>query len=186
MTAPTFAVLAGSPLAAPKLASVCSIPGHSNRRACCAPCSSLVHRRGPTPACQQTDPSNRCARTSSSPTPWSNPHSARGSADAPSHAISCPGAFRTPAASARAASRHRRRPKTCTTTDVRCSKQRPISWHSRAGGGAVHSIKSGHSINSLATGPIFSILAGNTLPIVSYSSQKKECWLTNLSEDRST
>ena len=42
---PDIAILAGSPPVAPKLASVCSIPGHSHRRACCAPCGSLVHRR---------------------------------------------------------------------------------------------------------------------------------------------
>ena len=51
------------------------------------------------------------------PAPRSNPHSARCLVGAKLPATSCLGAFRTPAARVRGASRHCRRPKTCTGAD---------------------------------------------------------------------
>ena len=50
-------------------------------------------------------------------TPLLNPHRASRTAGALPTAISCLGAFRTPAASACTDDRHRRRPKTCTKPD---------------------------------------------------------------------
>ena len=67
---------------------------------------------------QKADRHKRSAPTSSSHTPWPNPHSACGTAAAPLPAISCLGAFRTPAARARGEARHCRRPKTCTGRDI--------------------------------------------------------------------
>jgi hypothetical protein len=47
-----------------------------------------------------------------------NPHSARRTAAAPPTAISCLGAFPTPATTARQCLRYRQRPKTCTGRDI--------------------------------------------------------------------
>jgi hypothetical protein len=69
------------------------------------------------------DHAGRLARTSRPPSPparKSNSHSARGTAGAKLPATSCLGAFWTPAARARGATRHCRRPKTCTEADVSC------------------------------------------------------------------
>ena len=73
---------------------------------------------------QKADRHKRSAPTSSSHTPWPNPHSACGTAAAPLPAISCLGAFRPPAARARGEVRHCRQPKTCTGAD--------LAAHSRA------------------------------------------------------
>src|SRR4029077_20842737 len=54
-------------------------------------------------------------------TPLLNPHRASRTAGALPTAISCLGAFRTPAASACTDDRHRRRPKTCTLAEVTSS-----------------------------------------------------------------
>jgi hypothetical protein len=60
-------------------------------------------------------------------TPPLNPHRASRTAGALPTAISCLGAFRTPAASACADDRHRRRPKTCTFSDSCTATMVPIA-----------------------------------------------------------
>ena len=79
-----------------------------------ATCRPLVHPDALILALQQTDRGNRSCPTSSSPAPRLNPHSARRTAAEPPTAISCLGAFPTPAARACGLIRNCRRPKTCT------------------------------------------------------------------------
>ena len=114
MTVLTLALLAGSQPAAPRLAPVHQIGPQSRRQSPRTPCAPLVRTDALTLTWQKADRHKRSAPTSSSHTPWPNPHSACGTAAAPLPAISCLGAFRPPAARARGEVRHCRQPKTCT------------------------------------------------------------------------
>ena len=116
MTVLTLALLAGSQPAAPRLAPVHQIGPQSRRQSPHTPCAPLVRTDALTVTWQKADRYKRSAPTSSSHTPWPNPHSACGTAAAPLPAISCLGAFRPPAARARGEVRHCRQPKTCTRT----------------------------------------------------------------------
>ena len=118
MTVLTLALLAGSQPAAPRLAPVHQIGPQSRRQSPHTPCASLVRTDALTLTWQKADRHKRSAPTSSSHTPWPNPHSACGTAAAPLPAISCLGAFRPPAARARGEVRHCRQPKTCTQPAV--------------------------------------------------------------------
>jgi hypothetical protein len=118
MTVLTLALLAGSQPAAPRLAPVHQIGPQSRRQSPHTPCAPLVRTDALTLTWQKADRHKRSAPTSSSHTPWPNPHSACGTAAAPLPAISCLGAFRPPAARARGEVRHCRQPKTCTTVDI--------------------------------------------------------------------
>jgi hypothetical protein len=118
MTVLTLALLAGSQPAAPRLAPVHQIGPQSRRQSPHTPCAPLVRTDALTLTWQKADRYKRSAPTSSSHTPWPNPHSACGTAAAPLPAISCLGAFRPPAARARGEVRHCRQPKTCTTSDI--------------------------------------------------------------------
>ena len=118
MTVLTLALLAGSQPAAPRLAPVHQIGPQSRRQSPHTPCAPLVRTDALTLTWQKADRHKRSARTSSSHTPWPNPHSACGTAAAPLPAISCLGAFRPPAARARGEVRHCRQPKTCTIAAV--------------------------------------------------------------------
>jgi len=118
MTVLTLALLAGSQPAAPRLAPVHQIGPQSRRQSPHTPCAPLVRTDALTLTLQKADRHKRSAQTSSSHTPWPNPHSACGTAAAPLPAISCLGAFRPPAARARGEVRHCRQPKTCTTPDI--------------------------------------------------------------------
>src|SRR6195256_4240232 len=118
MTVLTLALLAGSQSAAPRLAPVHQIGPQSRRQSPHTPCASLVRTDALTLTWQKADRHKRSAPTSSSHTPWPNPHSACGTAAAPLPAISCLGAFRPPAARARGEVRHCRQPKTCTIPEV--------------------------------------------------------------------
>ena len=118
MTVLTLALLAGSQPAAPRLAPVHQIGPQSRRQSPHTPCAPLVRTDALTLTWQKADRHKRSAPTSSSLTPWPNPHSACGTAAAPLPAISCLGAFRPPAARARGEVRHCRQPKTCTTTVI--------------------------------------------------------------------
>jgi len=117
MTVLTLALLAGSQPAAPRLAPVHQIGPQSRRQSPHTPCAPLVRTDALTLTWQKADRHKRSAQTSSSHTPWPNPHSACGTAAAPLPAISCLGAFRPPAARARGEVRHCRQPKTCTLAD---------------------------------------------------------------------
>ena len=117
MTVLTLALLAGSQPAAPRLAPVHQIGPQSRRQSPHTPCAPLVRTDALTLTWQKADRHKRSAPTSSSHTPWPNPHSACGTAAAPLPAISCLGAFRPPAARARGEVRHCRQPKTCTCVD---------------------------------------------------------------------
>ena len=117
MTVLTLALLAGSQPAAPRLAPVHQIGPQSRRQSPHTPCAPLVRTDALTLTWQKADRYKRSAPTSSSHTPWPNPHSACGTAAAPLPAISCLGAFRPPAARARGEVRHCRQPKTCTNSD---------------------------------------------------------------------
>jgi hypothetical protein len=117
MTVLTLALLAGSQPAAPRLAPVHQIGPQSRRQSPHTPCAPLVRTDALTLTWQKADRHKRSAPTSSSHTPWPNPHSACGTAAAPLPAISCLGAFRPPAARARGEGRHCRQPKTCTNPD---------------------------------------------------------------------
>ena len=133
MTVLTLALLAGSHPAAPRLAPVHQIGPQSRRQSPHTPCAPLVRTDALTLTWQKADRHKRSAQTSSSHTPWPNPHSACGTAAAPLPAISCLGAFRPPAARARGEVRHCRQPKTCTKAAVsRCSKLRYYSITSSA------------------------------------------------------
>ena len=133
MTVLTLALLAGSQPAAPRLAPVHQIGPQSRRQSPHTPCAPLVRTDALTVTWQKADRYKRSAPTSSSHTPWPNPHSACGTAAAPLPAISCLGAFRPPAARARGEVRHCRQPKTCTKPAVsRCSKQARYSITSSA------------------------------------------------------
>ena len=118
MTVLTLALLAGSQPAAPRLAPVHQIGPQSRRQSPHTPCAPLVRTDALTLTWQKADRHKRSAQTSSSHTPWPNPHSACGTAAAPLPAISCLGAFRPPAARARGEVRHCRQPKTCTNPDI--------------------------------------------------------------------
>jgi hypothetical protein len=118
MTVLTLALLAGSQPAAPRLAPVHQIGPQSRRQSPHTPCAPLVRTDALTLTWQKADRHKRSAPTSSSHTPWPNPHSACGTAAAPLPAISCLGAFRPPAARARGEVRHCRQPKTCTIADA--------------------------------------------------------------------
>src|ERR1700710_3068414 len=118
MTVLTLALLAGSQPAAPRLAPVHQIGPQSRRQSPHTPCAPLVRTDALTLTWQKADRHKRSAPTSSSHTPWPNPHSACGTAAAPLPAISCLGAFRPPAARARGEVRHCRQPKTCTIGDT--------------------------------------------------------------------
>ena len=118
MTVLTLALLAGSQPAAPRLAPVHQIGPQSRRQSPHTPCAPLVRTDALTLTWQKADRHKRSAPTSSSHTPWPNPHSACGTAAAPLPAISCLGAFRPPAARARGEVRHCRQPKTCTEGDI--------------------------------------------------------------------
>ena len=118
MTVLTLALLAGSQPAAPRLAPVHQIGPQSRRQSPHTPCAPLVRTDALTLTWQKADRHKRSAPTSSSHTPWPNPHSACGTAAAPLPAISCLGAFRPPAARARGEVRHCRQPKTCTQADI--------------------------------------------------------------------
>ena len=119
MTVLTLALLAGSQPAAPRLAPVHQIGPQSRRQSPHTPCAPLVRTDALTVTWQKADRHKRSAPTSSSHTPWPNPHSACGTAAAPLPAISCLGAFRPPAARARGEVRHCRQPKTCTGGEIR-------------------------------------------------------------------
>src|ERR1700694_5128109 len=118
MTVLTLALLAGSQPAAPRLAPVHQIGPQSRRQSPHTPCAPLVRTDALTLTWQKADRHKRSAPTSSSHTPWPNPHSACGTAAAPLPAISCLGAFRPPAARARGEVRPCGQPKTCTTTVI--------------------------------------------------------------------
>ena len=126
MTVLTLALLAGSQPAAPRLAPVHQIGPQSRRQSPHTPCAPLVRTDALTLTLQKADRHKRSAPTSSSHTPWPNPHSACGTAAAPLPAISCLGAFRPPAARARGEVRHCRQPKTCTRADIQCA--RAVHW----------------------------------------------------------
>ena len=100
-TAVTSAILAGSQPAAPTLASVCSIHQQSRDQSCRATPRTLVHTDARAYAWQKPDHRNRSGPVFSSPSPRQNPHSARCTISALPPAISCLGASRTPAATAR-------------------------------------------------------------------------------------
>jgi len=117
MTVLTLALLASSQPAAPRLAPVHQIGPQSRRQSPHTPCAPLVRTDALTLTWQKADRHKRSAPTSSSHTPWPNPHSACGTAAAPLPAISCLGAFRPPAARARGEVRHCRQPKTCTKAE---------------------------------------------------------------------
>src|SRR6476659_6341229 len=93
MTVLTLALLAGSQPAAPRLAPVHQIGPQSRRQSPHTPCAPLVRTDALTLTWQKADRHKRSAPTSSSHTPWPNPHSACGTAAAPLPAISCLGAF---------------------------------------------------------------------------------------------
>ena len=134
MTVLTLALLAGSQPAAPRLAPVHQIGPQSRRQSPHTPCAPLVRTDALTLTWQKADRHKRSAPTSSSHTPWPNPHSACGTAAAPLPAISCLGAFRPPAARARGEVRHCRQPKTCTQPAVSSrSKTAPIRSPRRRG-----------------------------------------------------
>ena len=135
MTVLTLALLAGSQPAAPRLAPVHQIGPQSRRQSPHTPCAPLVRTDALTLTWQKADRHKRSAPTSSSHTPWPNPHSACGTAAAPLPAISCLGAFRPPAARARGEVRHCRQPKTCTKPAVamqQCRAAHSITSSARA------------------------------------------------------
>src|SRR5271154_1634765 len=118
MTAPKLAIHAGSLPAAPTIVPVCQIGPHSHRQSGRAPsdpsvCANTYHRPP-----SQSDRVDRSRPTSFRPTPRPIPHSAGCTLRALPTAISCLGAFRTPAAGARGWHRGCRHPKTCTMADV--------------------------------------------------------------------
>src|SRR5258707_15680613 len=113
MTVLTLALLVSSQPAAPRLAPVHQIGPQSRRQSPHTPCASLVRTDALTLTWQKADRHKRSAPTSSSHTPWPNPHSACGTAAAPLPAISCLGAFRPPAARARGEVRHCRQKLPC-------------------------------------------------------------------------
>ena len=87
------------------------------RQTCPAPSAPLIHPSAqPHPAPIATLP-DRFGPTLPSPSQRPNPHRARCTATAQPTAISCLGAFRTPAAPARGEPRRCRHPKTCTCVD---------------------------------------------------------------------
>ncbi len=132
MTVLTLALLAGSQPAAPRLAPVHQIGPQSRRQSPHTPCAPLVRTDALTLTWQKADRHKRSAPTSSSHTPWPNPHSACGTAAAPLPAISCLGAFRPPAARARGEVRHCRQPKTCTGADIATRGRSSRQLHQRA------------------------------------------------------
>src|SRR5208282_2184973 len=122
-TAPILAIPAGSPPAANTLASVPCIGLYCHRKSRRATCRSLLHPAANILGLQQTDRRTCFCPPSSRPAPRLNPHSARRTAAELPTAISCLGAFPTPAARACGLVRDCRRPKTCTDSAARtCSK----------------------------------------------------------------
>ena len=121
---------AGAPPATPTLASASSIRCQPHCQSSRTTRSPRVHPDALTFAIRQTDRSDPRRPTSSSHAPWLNPHSACGSAGAPPTAISCLGAFWTPAASVGGGARHRRRPKTCTHPDIPLNQWRGACFDS--------------------------------------------------------
>src|SRR5271168_2596533 len=122
MTSPKLAIHAGSLPAAPTIVPVCQIGPHSHRQSGRAPsdpsvCANTYHRPP-----SQSDRVDRSRPTSFRPTPRPIPHSAGCTLRALPTAISCLGAFRTPAAGARGWHRGCRHPKTCTCADVDMAK----------------------------------------------------------------
>jgi len=118
--------MAGSRPAAPPLAPLGRIRPSSPHQCPHASCRIACRPIYPGARTSVQTPSNRPARRSQPfprRAPWSNPHSARTAAGCPTPAISCLGAFRTPASSVRAWSRHGRHPKTCT--DSAAPRARP-------------------------------------------------------------
>ena len=118
MTVPKLAIHAGSLPAAPTIVPVCQIGPHSHRQSGRAPsdprvCTNTDHRPP-----SQSDRVDRSRPTSFRPTLRPIPHSACCTLRALPTAISCLGAFRTPAAGARGWHRGCRRPKTCTIRDI--------------------------------------------------------------------
>ena len=89
-----------------KLASLPRIHQRSRHQSRRATPRSLVHTDVSDHAWPQADRGNPYNPASASPNPRQNPHSARGTAGAPLPAISCLGAFWTPAARARGRVRH--------------------------------------------------------------------------------
>lgn len=155
MTVLTLALLAGSQPAAPRLAPVHQIGPQSRRQSPHTPCAPLVRTDALTVTWQKADRHKRSAPTSSSHTPWPNPHSACGTAAAPLPAISCLGAFRPPAARARGEVRHCRQPKTCTYAVVRpaATKRLDIIREAVAHPGcALSTSSSGRSASSIGAG----------------------------------
>ena len=137
MTVLTLALLAGSQPAAPRLAPVHQIGPQSRRQSPHTPCAPLVRTDALTVTWQKADRYKRSAPTSSSHTPWPNPHSACGTAAAPLPAISCLGAFRPPAARARGEVRHCRQPKTCTNAEIARSHSITSSARASSVGGTL-------------------------------------------------
>ena len=143
MTVPKLAIHAGSLPAAPTIVPVCQIGPHSHRQSGRAPCDPRVctntYHRPPS----QGDRVDRSRPTSFRPTLRPIPHSACCTLRALPTAISCLGAFRTPAAGARGWHRGCRRPKTLygalevkqrihgmlffPSTQFLCSTRKPIS-----------------------------------------------------------
>jgi hypothetical protein len=117
----TFTACVGScptapPLASPRWIVAQSHPKHTKSRRLKRPLLDRVSTY--VPPTRQNGP--RCRFASSRPhlSSWPNPHSTRGTAACPHPAISCLGAFRTPAtASIVPPSRH---PKICTTSHIEC------------------------------------------------------------------
>ena len=150
MTVLTLALLAGSQPAAPRLAPVHQIGPQSRRQSPHTPCAPLVRTDALTLTWQKADRHKRSAPTSSSHTPWPNPHSACGTAAAPLPAISCLGAFRPPAARARGEVRHCRQPKTCTKPAVSRSQQMQASLFDHLVGAGEQRRRHGRGRASLA------------------------------------
>ena len=97
----TLAILAGSRPAQPPLTAGQQIGPQLHRQPCPATPALFVQPVAHTHPMGQSDWGGRFDPTSPNPTPRLNPHRARGTDGAPPPAISCLGAFQTPAARAR-------------------------------------------------------------------------------------
>ena len=171
MTVLTLALLAGSQPAAPRLAPVHQIGPQSRRQSPHTPCAPLVRTDALTVTWQKADRYKRSAPTSSSHTPWPNPHSACGTAAAPLPAISCLGAFRPPAARARGEVRHCRQPKTCTDSVIPLmSFARPLFSRKRKSGRDLAMSHSCQSTKSLRDSPLRGGVTGSTVIVDRTSS----------------
>ena len=116
-TAPTLTLPATSSPPRLKLVAVRSI-GRQSHHKCYPSCSSFLDRRAFTQPPRQHDRRQRPDPNHSRITPRSNPHSVRRTAGARPIAISCLGAFWTPADRARRCHCIHRHPKTCTLAEV--------------------------------------------------------------------